>query len=292
MKAFRQSKVVFWICSLPPGIWFIAFFFIPFTTIWIFSFGEKRGLLEIELNWTLGNYLRALDPLYLKVFFKSIYISGIVTFICLIIGFPVALSIIFASSRWKYFLLFMVILPFWTNLLIRTYALIAVLRTRGYVNFGLEWTADTFGLHFEPLGLLYNNTAVIIGLVYVHLPFMILPLYAGLDRFDKTLIEAGLDLGATPFRVCFSLVLPLVMPAILAGVLLVFIPCLGSYLTPDLLGGTDSQMIGNIIERQFKRANDWAFGSALSMLLIYMIVGVLLIRPFFKNVSLNVNSDD
>lgn len=278
MDRLKRNPLVFWVSALPPTFWLIGFFLIPLAAIWVLSFGEKRGLIDVEITWTFDNYLRALDPLYLEIFAKSIWISGITTMVCLVVGLPVALGIVFAPPRWKPVLLLLVILPFWTNLLIRTYALIAVLRTRGYVNNSLEWGADLVGLPFEPLALLYNNTAVVVGLVYVHLPFMVLPLYAGLERLDKSLIEAALDLGASQLRAFLTIVVPLAIPGIISGVILVFIPALGSYLTPDLLGGTDSQMIANVVERQFKRANDWPFGAALSLLLMYVTFGALAIR--------------
>jgi spermidine/putrescine transport system permease protein len=181
----------------------------------------------------------------------------------------------------KAWLLLLIMLPFWTNLLIRTFALIAVLREQGYVNFGIEWfwnlassARELVGMaplgDYEPLTLLYNNAAVIVGLVYVHLPFMVLPLYSALDRMDRSLMEASLDLGAGHLRTILLVVVPLAAPGIASGVLITFIPALGSYLTPDLLGGTDSQMIANVIERQFKKANDWPFGAALSFLLMYL----------------------
>ena len=185
------------------------------------------------------------------------------------------------------------ILPFWTNLLIRTYALIAVLRTNGYLNDLLEliWlSADNglrilgledwnlFGERFNRLELLYNNFAVVYGLVYVHLPFMVLPLYAALDRMDRSYIEASLDLGAGQWRPFRSVIVPLALPGIISGVIITFIPALGSYLTPDLLGGTDSQMIANVIERQFKSANDWPFGAALSFLLMYLTFFALAVK--------------
>jgi len=278
MERLKRHPIGFWVCCLPPSLWLLLFFLVPLGFVWVLGFGEKRGLIDVEVTWTLENYIRALDPLYLGIFAKSIWISGVTMVICLIIGLPVALGIVFAPPRWKPFLLLLVILPFWTNLLIRTYALIAVLRTRGYVNFTLEWGADALGLPFEPLALLYNNTAVVIGLVYVHLPFMVLPLYAALDRLDRSLIEAALDLGASQTRAFLTVVVPLALPGIISGVILVFIPSLGSYLTPDLLGGTDSQMISNVIERQFKKANDWPFGAALSFLLMYVTFGALAIR--------------
>ena len=247
----------------------------------------------MEIVWTLDNYIRALDPLYLRIFLKSLIMAGATTLVCLIVAFPVAFAITFAPNRWKPVLLLLVILPFWTNLLIRTYALIAVLRTRGYVNFTLEWfweqangllgllglgQYNLMGERFEPLALLYNNFAVVFGLVYVFLPFMVLPLYAALDRMDRSYIEASLDLGASQVRTFASIIVPLAKAGIISGIIITFIPALGSFLTPDLLGGTDSQMIANVIERQFKSANDWPFGAALSFILMYATFLALAVR--------------
>ncbi len=293
MESWRKSPLVFWVFSAPPTFWLLAFFLVPLGLIWLISFGEKQGIVDIAITGTFENYRRALDPIYLQIFAKSFWFAGLTTAICLVVAFPVALAISFAPERWKPVLLLLVILPFWTNLLIRTYALIAVLRTRGFVNFGLEYVWEgansaldflgfgqyqLLGERFTALELLYNNFAVVFGLVYVHLCFMVLPLYAALDRLDKSYIEASLDLGAGQLRTFFSVVVPLAAPGILSGVIITFIPALGSFLTPDLLGGTDSQMIANVIERQFKSANDWPFGAALSFLLMYVTFFVLALR--------------
>ena len=293
MEGWRTHPKVFWAFFLPPTAWLAAFFLAPLALVWGFSFGEKRGLVEIAINGTLENYVRALDPLYLKIFGKSFWFAGLTTLICLAVALPVAVAITFASPRWKPILLLLTILPFWTNLLIRTYALIAVLRTRGYVNFTAEWLWEKanaallwagigahrlLGERFEPFELLYNNTAVVFGLVYVHLPFMVLPLYAALDRLDRSYLEASLDLGASQLRTFVSVVVPLALPGIVSGIIITFIPALGSFLTPDLLGGTDSQMIANVIERQFKSANDWPFGAALSFILMYVTFFALALR--------------
>ncbi len=293
MESWRRNRLVFWLVGLGPTVWLTGFFLIPLTVVWLYSFAELRGVVGMEITGTLSNYARALDPLYLEVFVKSLLFAGLTTAVALVAGFPVALAIVFAPARWRPILLLLVILPFWTNLLIRTYALIAVLRTRGFVNFSLEWlweqsntvlavlglgSYQLLGARFEPLELLYNNTAVVIGLVYVHLPFMVLPLYAALERLDRSLIEAALDLGASQWRAFLTVVVPLSLPGIISGAILVFIPALGSFLTPDLLGGTDSQMIANVIERQFKGANDWPFGAALSFLLMYLTFAALVLR--------------
>ena len=239
MESYSKNKGVFWILAGPGSFWLLFFFLIPLGIIWVLSFGEKAvidgkvSITETEITWTLANYTRALfDPVYLKIIWKSIWISALATFMCLVIAYPVAFMISFASSKWKPWLLLAVILPFWINLLIRTYALIAVFRTKGYVNFGLEWIYDTLWLDalfgpFEPLELLYNDFSVIAGLVYVFMPFMVLPLYASIERLDRSMLEASLDLGASQRRTFFSVTVPLTMPGIISGILLVFIPCLG-----------------------------------------------------------------
>ena len=274
MQDWKQQRSAFAAIATAPTLWLLLFFIIPLAIVWAYSFGSNDGLTSIKISGTFANYARALEPLYLQIFGKSVAVAALTTLICLIVGFPVALAISFATPKWKPWLLLLIMLPFWTNLLIRTYALLSLLGTRGVVNQSAEWFWGTFGLagifgEFEPLPLLYNNFAVIFGLVYVHLPFMVLPLYAALDRLDKSLIEASLDLGAGHWTTITRIVAPLAAPGIISGLIITFVPALGSYLTPDLMGGTDSQMIANVVERQFKRANDWPFGAALSFLLMY-----------------------
>lgn len=276
--SFHRRAFAF-VAAAPIG-WLLVFFLVPLAIVWAYSFGTNEGLTAIRISGTFANYGHALEPLYLGIFAKSVAVAALTTLICLIVGFPVAMAIAFAPPKWKPWLLLLVMLPFWTNLLIRTYALLSLLGTRGIANRGLEvlWnagsaiSADVGQGAFQPftaVPLLYNNFAVIFGLVYVHLPFMVLPLYAALDRLDKSLIEASLDLGAGHFRTITRIVAPLAAPGIISGLIITFVPALGAYLTPDLMGGTDSQMIANVIERQFKRANDWPFGAALSFLLMY-----------------------
>ena len=303
MDSWRRHVSVFWLFSIPPTLWLVAFFLLPLTFVWFLSFGEKQGIVEVAITGTLDNYARALHPLYLWIFAKSIGFAGLTTLTCLVIAFPMAIAMAFAAPRWKSLLLLMIMLPFWTNLLVRTYALIAVLRTKGHVNAGLEflWTTATkflcvvglgetelLSARFEPLELLYNNFAVLFGLIYVHLPFMILPLYAALDRLDKSYIEASLDLGASQWRTFWSVVVPLTRSGLSAGILITFIPAMGSFLTPELLGGTDSQLLANVIERQFKSANDWPFGAALSFLLMYITFFALALRTLWSKRGLEL----
>lgn len=293
MDSWRQQPLVLATFLLPAAIWLLLFFFIPLSFLWVMALGEKSGPVDIVVTGTLQNYWRAFDPTYLRLFAKSLWIAGLATLACLIVSFPVALAISFSSDRVKPILLLLVILPFWTNLLIRTFAMIAVLRTRGYANYGLEyvWTGlktlltpigldGLMGERFQPLSLLYNDAAVIVGIVYVYLPFMVLPLYAALERLDRSLLEASLDLGASQLQTFFKVTVPLALPGIVSGIILVFIPAVGTFLIPDLLGGDDSILIGNIIERQFKAANNWPLGAAMSFLLLYLTFAILALRAW------------
>ena len=279
-ESWKRAKGMFAAMAGPPVVWLAAFFLVPLGIIWAFSFGVNRSLTEIAISGTFANYAHALQPLYLGIILKSFWFAGLTTALCLVIGFPVAIAITFASEKTKAWLLLLIMLPFWTNLLIRTYALMAVLRTEGYINFGLGILWNGLG-HvtalvghplppFQPLEMLHNNFAVVFGLVYVQLPFMVLPLYAALDRLDRSLLEASLDLGAGHLATFRRVVVPLAVPGIISGIIVTLIPSVGAYLTPDLLGGPESLMIANVIERQFKIANNWPFGSALSFLLMYM----------------------
>lgn len=264
----------------PPMAWFILFFVVPLAVVWAYSFGANVGVADIAISGTFANYARALEPLYLGIMGKSLAFAALATLICLLVGFPVALAISFASPAWKAALLIGIMLPFWTNLLIRTYALMAILRDEGLLN---QLLIALFGwAGFQPLSIMNSNTAVMIGLVYVHLPFMVLPIYAALDRLDRSLIEAALDLGAGHVRAVMTVVVPMAAAGIFSGLLLTFIPVLGSYLAADLLGGPDSQMIANVIERQFKRANDWPFGAALAFLLMYLTIFGIALQALAK----------
>ena len=204
------------------------------------------------------------------ILLRSLWIATASTLGCLLLGFPLALFIS-RSGRRKNLYLSLVILPFWTSFLVRTYAWMFLLRDTGLVNATLQ----KLGLIHDPLPLLYNDGAVIIGLVYSYLPFMVLPLYATLERLDKSLLEAAADLGARPLQAMWRVVVPLCAPGIRAGFVLVFIPCLGAYLTPDLLGGGKSVMVGNLIQNQFTSARDWPFGSALSLVLMGIVMALL-----------------
>lgn len=283
MDSWRANLRAFWTLGTPGTFWLVVFFLVPLAYMFGISFSEKISITENALTGTLANYIRAFDAVYLQIIWKSIWISVLATAVCLLLAYPIAFGICFAPAKWKPLLLLLVILPFWINLLIRTYALIAVFRSQGYLNLVLGWVG------LGPFEMLYNDGSVIMGLVYVYMPFMVLPLYATIERLDRSYLEASLDLGGSQFQTFFKVTLPLTMPGIITGIILVFIPCLGSFLTPDMLGGANAIMIGNVIERQFKSANDWPFGSALSFLLMYVTFGALALRAFLAARSKGVD---
>ncbi|MGE0240375.1 MAG: ABC transporter permease [Parvibaculaceae bacterium] len=283
MDSWRDNLRAFWTLGTPGTFWLLVFFLIPLGYMFGISFSEKVSITENAFTGTLANYIRSFDAVYLQIIWKSIWISALATAFCLLLAYPIAFGICFAPAKWKPLLLLLVILPFWINLLIRTYALIAVFRSQGYLNLVLGW------IGLGPFEMLYNDGSVIMGLVYVYMPFMVLPLYATIERLDRSYLEASLDLGGSQAQTFFKVTLPLTMPGIITGIILVFIPCLGSFLTPDMLGGANAIMIGNVIERQFKSANDWPFGSALSFLLMYVTFGALALRAFLAARSRGVD---
>jgi len=271
--SWHRSRAAFAATFLPPLLWLGLFFLAPLAIVWAYSFGTNVGLTEISFTGTIANYARALEPLYLKIFIKSAWVAALTTALCLVIGFPVALAITFASQKAKTWLLLLVMLPFWTNLLIRTYAIMEVIRAEGVLNTVLLWT----GIIERPLAIIYTDVAVLIGMAYVYLPLMVLPLFAAIDRFDMRLLEAGYDLYASRWQVLRRVILPIVKPGIIAGSILVFVPSLGAYVTPRVLGGGKQMMIGNFIELQFGPGRNWPLGAALSMLLLMIVMAALLV---------------
>lgn len=292
MEDWRKRRALFLALFAPGTLWLTIFFTAPLLLVALYSVGERGDYGETVLTFSLDNYLRAFEWVTLGILWQSVWIAGAVTAICLVMGFPLALGIAFAPRAWKTPLLALVALPFWTNLLIRTYAWIAVLRTKGHLNTALGWLHEQTGAAlaalgwpdafdpFVPLDLLYSNGAVIIALVHIHLPFMVLPLYAVLEKLDRAHLEASLDLGAGHIRTFRSVILPLAMPGLVTGTVLVFILALGNFVASDLLGGSDSMMIGNLIAQQFGSSGDWPHGSALSLLLLYATFLFLWLRAF------------
>jgi spermidine/putrescine transport system permease protein len=254
-----------WLVLSPLIAWAVAFVIAPAVIMLVYSFARRGTLGGVVLGFTLENYASVLDPVYLQIVIRSILYAALTTFLCLAAGYPVAFLIGRADPRWRNLLLMAVMVPFWTSFLIRTYAWVTILKSEGLLNSLLL----QLQLISQPLELLYTPGAVVLGLVYTFLPFMILPIYSSVEKLDGALIEAALDLGAGPLRAFWRVILPLTTPGIAAGVLLVFIPSLGLYAVNDILGGGRVDMIGNIIENQFKgNARNWPFGAALGTTLL------------------------
>jgi putrescine transport system permease protein len=232
------------------------------------------AVLQVRLN--LANYrFLAEDPLYLGAYLSSLRVAAVSTLLCLVIGYPMAYAIARASPRWRGALLLLIILPFWTSFLIRVYAWIGLLKGNGPVNNLLLG----IGLIDEPLALLHTDFAVYLGIVYSYLPFMVLPLYATLVRHDPALLEAAADLGCHPFRAFLSITLPLSLPGVVAGSMLVFIPAVGEFVIPDLLGGPDTLMIGKVLWGEFFSNRDWPLASAVAVaMLVLLVIPVVLFQ--------------
>ncbi|MGL5044692.1 MAG: spermidine/putrescine ABC transporter permease PotB [Plesiomonas sp.] len=251
--------------------WLVLFVFIPNLMIIGTSFLVRDDANLIQLTFTLDNYARLFDPLYAEVMWHSLSMAMIATFLCLLIGYPFAYTIARMKAKWRPILLFLVIVPFWTNSLIRTYGLKIFIGTKGLLNTLLL----SGGMIDQPLRLMYTETAVIMGLVYILLPFMVLPLYSSIEKLDNAYIEAARDLGANKFQRFIKVILPLTMPGIVAGCVLVLLPAMGMFYVSDLLGGAKNLLIGNVIKSQFLNIRDWPFGAATSVTLT-LLMGLLL----------------
>ena len=251
--------------------WLTLFVLVPNLMIIGTSFLTRDEANLIELTFTFDNYLRLLDPLYAKVLMHSFYMAIIATLLCLVIGYPFAYIVAKMPEKWRPFMLFLVIVPFWTNSLIRTYGLKIVLGTQGILNKSLM----AMEIIDKPMRLMYTETAVMIGLVYILLPFMILPLYSAIEKLDDTYVEAAKDLGANKFQIFTKVTLPLTMPGIIGGCLLVLLPALGMFYISDLLGGAKNLLIGNVIKSQVLNARDWPFGAATSIALTFAMAVML-----------------
>jgi spermidine/putrescine transport system permease protein len=242
----------------------------PLAIVAVYSMLTRGAYGGVEGPLTLENFTRFWDPLYGAILLRSFWIAALATALCLMLGFPLALFIARSGPR-KDLYLALVILPFWTSFLVRLYAWMFLLRDTGLFNTALQ----ALGLIREPLPMLYNNGAVLLGLVYGFLPFTVLPLFATLERLDQSLLEAAADLGARPREALLRVTIPLCGPGIRAGAVLVFVPCLGTYLTSDLLGGSKTILIGNLVQNQFTAARDWPFGAAASLALMAATLALL-----------------
>lgn len=254
----------------PSAVIMILLFFVPLLIVFAYSLLTRGPYGGVMQPWTAESYSRVFDPLYLEILWRSVWIALLATALCLALGFPLALYIA-RSSQHKILFLNLVMLPFWTSFLIRIYAWMFLLRDTGLINSALQ----SMHLIRQPLPLLFNTGAVILGLLYGYLPFMVLPLYATLEKLDPALLDAAEDLGASPWTTLWRVIVPLTKPGMVAGCLLVFIPCLGAYLTPDLMGGGKTVMVGNLVQNQFTTGRDWPFGSAVSLLLMVLVVLVM-----------------
>ncbi|AUX49148.1 ABC transporter permease [Sorangium cellulosum] len=264
--AQRRPGIRGWLLLAPLLLWLIAFVVAPTGIMLVYSFCQRDELGQVVFELSLENYARVFDATYLKILLNSIRYAAITTAICLVAGYPVAYFIGRAREGVRNKLLMLVMVPFWTSFLIRTYAWISILKSEGLLNALLLYLQ----ILSAPLDVMYTPTAVIIGLVYSYLPFMILPIYGSVEKLDNALVEAAFDLGAGPVAAFSHVIVPLTRPGILAGVLLVFIPALGMFAITDLMGGGRVPMVGNVIQNQFLQARNWPFGSALGMTLLLM----------------------
>ena len=259
-----------------PFVWLAVFFLLPFALVLAIALGSNAPDLAppVELGFSLQNFALLLtDDLYVAAWLSSLRIAATATVGTLLLGYPMAYAIARAGPRWRPILLMLVILPFWTSFLIRVYAWIGVLANNGLLEQFLRW----LGFVHPPETILGTEWAVQLGIVYAYLPFMVLPLYAALEKLDRRLLEAAADLGASPWRAFTSVTLPLSLRGIVAGIIMVFVPSLGDYVTPDLLGGAKTMFIGNLIQNQFLTVRDWAFGSAVSTILILIVAVAIVI---------------
>jgi len=254
---------------LGPGLVYVGLFLVvPLALILSYTIFQRGRFGGVVYEPTLDNFTRAIEPIYLDVLVNSLKIASITTVLALILGYPTAYFIAQLPRRWRTLALIAVVLPFWTNFLIRTYAWIVLLNSEGPVNQALTGV----GLIDEPLRVLYTEPAVIIGLLYAYLPLMILPLYSSIERLDPELREASANLGAGPVRTFFSVTWPLTLPGAITGCIFVFVPSLGNFVVPELLGGGKTVMVGNLIRDQFLKARDWPFGATLALAVIAFLV--------------------
>lgn len=268
LKRQIQNRLTFLIFLLPAVLWLVFFFLLPLVIVLAYSLlGQDIGG-GVIWQFTLENYQRLSQGLYLGIIWRSLWLGFISTLVCLLIGYPLAFLLVKQPRHWRNALLLLIIIPFWTNFLVRTYAWIVLLRREGVINTLLT----SVQIIDKPLDLLFTPLAVAIGLIYGYLPFMILPIYSSLERFDFKLVEAARDLGANDLKAFWRVVFPLTLRGIVAGCLLVFIPSVAAFITPDILGGAKTMMVGNLIQNQFLKSLNWPFGSALSMILIGMIL--------------------
>ena len=257
----------------PTFLYLMIFMILPMVLVVILSLLTRGPYGNVVYRLNLSNYTRLIDPLYLRILWFSLWTAGLTTLLSVLIGYPLAYYIARAPRNQRSLLLFLILVPFWTNFIIRIYAWIMILRTEGLLNSFLI----NLGVIKVPLDILYTPTAVLIGMVYEFLPFMVLPLYTSLEKIENAQLEAAADLGAPPWKVFLRVTFPLSVPGMIAGSILVFIPAMGMFVVPDLMGGAKTILVGNLIRNQFLVARDWPFGSSASMLLLLLTLAVTLL---------------
>jgi len=259
---------------LPGLVWISLFLLIPCLIVFTYSFFERGVYGGIEYNFNFENYTRSFKWTYFKILLTSGQIAFIAASVAVFIGFPAAYFITKFDSKIQIFLLFFIMLPFWSNYLIRTYSWMVLLNNQGLINNALI----QIGIIEEPIRMLYTKFSVVVGLVYNYLPFVVLSIYASLSTMNKEVIEASEDLGGNFFNTLFRIIVPMCLPGIVAGFIFVFVLSIGNFITPDLLGGGRFLMIGNLIYDQFLSARDWPFGSSLSLILVIIMLSLLFLQ--------------
>lgn len=273
LAALRESSTGQGLALIAPtAIYLLVLMIIPMILVGVLSLMTRGPYGNVVYRLNFDNYTRLFDPLYLRILLYSIGVGAATTLITLLIGYPLAYYIARSPARQRNVLLFLILVPFWTNFIIRIYAWIMILRTEGLLNTFLL----NLGLIKVPLDILYTPTAVLIGMVYEFLPFMILPLYTSLEKIENAQLEAAADLGARPLASFLRITFPLSLPGITAGSILTFIPAMGMFVVPDLMGGAKTILIGNLVRNQFLTARDWPFGAASSMLLMFLTLAMTL----------------
>ncbi|MCM3080440.1 MULTISPECIES: ABC transporter permease [Brevibacillus] len=253
-----------------------ALFVLPMILMLVLSFLTRGTYGQVVYQFTIDNYIRIFDPLYGLIFWDTLVVAVLTTVFSILCGYPLAYYISRLDKSKQQIWLLLVMIPFWINFLVRSYAWVIILRSQGVVNTLLQW----LGIIDEPLTLLYNSGSVLVGMVYTLLPFMVLPIYVSLEQMDHRKLEAAYDLGATPLKAFWHVTLPMTKTGVVTGSILVFVSSIGMFVVPDVMGGAKSALIGNVIQNQFLSARDWPFGSALSIVL--MLLSMLLILLYFK----------
>ena len=281
--ALRRQTLVLSVLLAPVTLFLGVFFLMPLLIIAVFSVltpGLYGGVEWAFYPWNYGRIfgwadgiLEIFEPIYLQILSRSLGFAALTVVLCLILCYPVAFWVSRLPPRWRLFFLFLITLPFFSSLIVRLYAWLLILKPSGLLNS----TLIGIGLISEPLEILYTPAAVVLGMVYIMVPFMFLPLYSAVDNLDRALVEASMDLGATRIQTFLKVILPQTLPGILGGAVIVFIPSVGNFVVPDVLGGAKGLMIGNLVEQQFLSARNWPFGSALSMIVMAVVLTVLLI---------------